>query len=336
MTLSRLWRKIRRNLPPLPTLPSRREIRYGLQRNLPLIPKIWSPKRVWHWIKARPRRFKNFKRAVGAGVLALIVGYTARPASHLIKEFQARRLAREASVLIENEQWQNAERKLRDAFRLSFTEPEVWRTHARLLSRMGQNQEAVLWWQRIADSGPLSIADHRDYAAAALSAHDLITAEEQVRELLAGNANPGSPDFVVAATLASARGYRKSALDYAEKVLADPAGTPRDKLGAATVIFSNTAPDLEPYRQSYDYVVSVARNENETTALYALAILARQAPPTAAAQLGPGPTRTASIVMSSRRSPSARDDRRSWTARTVSAAGRPAMAASSSASRSSK
>ena len=94
-------------------------------------------------------------------------------------------------------------------------------------------------------------------------------------------------DFVVAATLASARGYRKSALDYAEKVLADPAGTPRDKLGAATVIFSNTAPDLEPYRQSYDYVVSVARNENETTALYALAILARQAPPTAAANMSP-------------------------------------------------
>jgi tetratricopeptide (TPR) repeat protein len=252
-----------------------------------LVPEIWSPKRVWHWVKARQRRFRNFKLATAAAMLALILWLTARPASHLIKEFWARRLAGEASILMENEQWQNAERKIQDALRLSFTEPAVWRTQARLLSRIGQNQEAVLWWQRIADSGPLSIADHRDYAAAALSAHDLITADGQVRELLGGNANPGSPDFVVAAMLASARGYKKSALDYAGRVLADSGATPRDKLGAATVTFSNIAPDSELYRRSYDYVVSVARNESENIALYALTILARQAPPTAATNLSP-------------------------------------------------
>jgi tetratricopeptide (TPR) repeat protein len=220
-------------------------------------------------------------------MLALIVWLTARPASHLIKEFQARRLAAEASVLMENEQWQKAEDKLQDAFRLSFTEPDVWRTQARLLSRMGQNQEAVLWWQRIADSGPLSMADHRDYASAAVSAHDLTTADEQVRELLAGNANPGSADLAVAASLASVRGYRKSALDDAAKVVADAGAAPRDKLAAATVVFSNTEPSSEPYRQSYDYVVNIARDENQPMSLYALAILSRQAPPTAAANTSP-------------------------------------------------
>src|SRR5437870_9245976 len=138
-------------------------------RSLPPTPQFWSPRRIWRWIKARPRRLRAFKQLAALVVVGLVALAVAHPVSHVIKAWQARRLAREASQFVDKEDWKNANRKLQDAFRVWFNEPEVWRVEARFLARIGQNQKAEKWWQRVSDSQPLSIGDRRDYAATALA-----------------------------------------------------------------------------------------------------------------------------------------------------------------------
>jgi len=251
-----------------------------LIRALPPIPHVWSPGKIWRWIRARPRRFRNFKRLASLAGVALIGLAVARPVSHAIKAWQARRLAHEASEFLEKEDWKNAGRKLQDAFRVWFNEPEVWRVEARFLARIGQNQEAQRWWQRVSDSQALSIADRRDYAATALAVRDLTVAEEQVNQLLAANPHPAAPDLVLAGALASMRNNTTRALEYGNQVLADPTAAGKEKIAAAGLILSNTTPDSQSYRQAYEKLVSMARGGDEdVTALQALTILARQAPP---------------------------------------------------------
>src|SRR5690348_9430374 len=139
MSLSRFKRRVAESLPP--------------------VPDFRSPARLWRWIKARPRRLRNFKVLVVMLLLAAAIGVAARPVAHQVKAWQARRLAGEATQLIEKEDWKNASRKIQDALRIWPNELEAWRAEARLLSQVGQNQEALKWWQRVSDSGPLSISD---------------------------------------------------------------------------------------------------------------------------------------------------------------------------------
>ena len=252
-----------------------------LRRNLPPLPQIRSPRQIWRWIKARPRRYRTFKRLAVLAVIGLIGWAVARPTFHAIKGWQARRLAREASQLVEKEDWKNANRKIQDAFQLWYNEPQVWRAEAQLLGRIGQNHNAVRWWQRVADSQPLSVPDRRDYAMAALGARDLTTAEEQVNQLLANNPNPAAPDLVLAGMLASLHNLPNRAVDYGNKVLRDPAAGDKEKIEAASVVLSNAATDSADYRQAYENLVSIGRGDDDDIAtLNALTILARQPRPT--------------------------------------------------------
>ncbi|HJT81485.1 MAG TPA: hypothetical protein VJ719_09840 [Chthoniobacterales bacterium] len=243
------------------------------------MPRVWSPGKMWRWIKARPRRYKAFKRLAALAVIAIIGYFAARPVSHVVKAWQARRLAAQASQLIEQEDWKNANRKLQDAFRIWYNEPEVWRVEARLLSRVGQNHEALRWWHKVAETEPLTVADRRDYAAAALSVRDLAVAEEQIEKLAGTNSVRPAADLVLAGMLASLRGYSSRAVGYGTQVLADPAATARDKLGAATLLFSNTDPNSKEYAAAYQNLIEPARSGDDVISLHALTILARQALP---------------------------------------------------------
>jgi thioredoxin-like negative regulator of GroEL len=256
--MSRISRRIRRALPPLP--------------------EIWSPARIWRWIKARPRRYRRFEWLTGLAVVALLGAAAARPVSHRIKAWQARRLASEAENLIAKEEWANASRKLQDALRIWQNEPEVWRAEGRLLGRVGQNQEAVRWWQKLGESRTLSRTDRRDYAAAALAAHDLPVAEEQVRQLFAGNPTPA--DVVLAGTLAGLQNYPARAVDYGLGALDDSTATTQDKVAAASLVLSRSPTDSPNYARAYATLVKVARADESADSLHALAILARQPPPT--------------------------------------------------------
>src|SRR6202521_4389437 len=104
MNFSRMLRRIRRSIPPFPELPSARHILRWF-RDLPPIPKAPAPRRIIAWFRARSRRRKIlFRWALVIAALAAL-RFGAPPVSHLIKGWQARRIAREASVLIEKEEW---------------------------------------------------------------------------------------------------------------------------------------------------------------------------------------------------------------------------------------
>ena len=98
-------------------------------------------------------------------------------------------------MLIEQEDWSEAVEKVQTAFWFSQTQPKIWQAYALLLTRTGQSALAVEWWQKFAQSRPLSIEDHRNYADAALSARELIIASAQIDLLLTQQAGPTPRDL---------------------------------------------------------------------------------------------------------------------------------------------
>src|SRR2546423_5914124 len=119
MSFRRFIRRFRRNLPPMPEVPSLRHIRHNIQRTIPPPPKI-SLAKTWRWIKARRRRKKFLVRFALILLCAVVLRFAGPPVKHVIKDWQARRLSRQAMALIEKDDWAMAGRKITGAFRLSF------------------------------------------------------------------------------------------------------------------------------------------------------------------------------------------------------------------------
>ena len=218
---------------------------------------------------------------IWAAVLVLIAaGVVMAPQiSRAAKGWQARRLSAQASALMDQQKWLAASKKLRTAFQLRPTEPEAWRAYARLLSRTGQGTLAVEWWQKITQSRPLSIQDHRDYATAALSARELTIASAEVAFLLSQSTGPTPLDLQLAGQLATLRGYSSTAVDYATHILADERSGPREVLAANLIILANTRPELDTYKDAYARIVRIAREESNPASAQALAFLAQQRTP---------------------------------------------------------
>ena len=272
------WWRRRRREGLLPPLPSPKDLRLP-KAHAPKLPRVPSPKRIASWFRARPRRRKILKRltivVIAAGLLAIV----ARPASHRIKAWQSRRFAAQALVLIEQENWADAVKKVQTAFQLSQTQPETWRAYALLLTRTGQSALAVEWWQKIAQSHPLSIEDHRDYAAAALSARELIIASGQIDLLLTQQAGPTPRELLLAGQLATLRGYTSHALGYAERILGDTSSDSREQLGANLLVLANMPSDSPAYAKASENLLNIARDETNPASAQALAVLAQQRAP---------------------------------------------------------
>jgi hypothetical protein len=208
-----------------------------------------------------------------AVVAAAVLWAASTPITRRIKGWQARRLAGEANVLIEKEQWTEAAKKTRDAFDLRAAEPDTWHAIARLLTRTGQGSEAVKWWQRVVQAGPISTSDRRDYAAAAVSANELSLASEQVDLLLAQKSGAAPADFLLAAQLATQRGNSSSAVRYAERVLENSKAASPEIFGAAVLVFLNTPPQSPSYGNALDRLIDLAQNGKDTASLSALKLL---------------------------------------------------------------
>ena len=178
---------------------------------------------------------------------------------------------------MEKEEWAEAARKVQAAFQLRPSEPQVWLVQARLLTRLGRSMEALQWWQRIVQSRQITLDDRRDYAAAALAAHELTIASEQVELLMRQRDGPTPKDLLLAAGLAGLRGYTVSALDYASRVLADQRSNTREKLNAAAAILSEAPPKSELYLSAERQMISIARSGSDLDSLEALTVLARRA-----------------------------------------------------------
>ncbi len=210
-------------------------------------------------------------------ILVAVGGWFAGPpAVHRIKAWQARRLAQTATRLIEDQNWAEVAKKVRAAFQLAPMEPEGWRAYARFLSRTGQGATAIEWWQKVAQKRSLSLEDRRDYASAALGANELTIASEQIASILADHDGGTARDVLLAGQLATLRGYNRTAIDHAERILADERAGPKEKLGANLIILSNTQRDTPVFRAASERLLAIARDERNLAAPQALAVLAQQ------------------------------------------------------------
>jgi hypothetical protein len=227
-------------------------------------------------IRARRIRRFVFLGAIAAAVLGVGIYFAAPPIGGAIKGWQSRRLAREAFALIDQQKWNEATAKARDAYVLRFTEPESWRAVARVASRTGQWAAALEWWKKVDDAHRLTVEDRRDYVAAAVVSGEIALAAKQVEALLAQRAGPAPIDVVWGGQVASRQSNPELALDYAERVLADKRAQPNDVLSAATLILSVTSPHSEPYAHAWKQIEDVARDPKNPGSLDALVVLARE------------------------------------------------------------
>ena len=231
----------------------------------------------------RIRRFVFFG-AITAAVLGVGIYFAARPIGGAIKGWQSRRLAREAFALIDQNKWNEAAAKARDAYVLQFTEPESWRAFARVGNRTGQWASALEWWKKVDDANRLTAEDRRDFINAAVVSGEIALAAKQVEALLAQPGGPMPIDIVWAGQVAARQSNPELALDYAQRVLADKRAKPYDVLSAATLVLSLTGPSSQPYADAWQQIENAARDPKNPGSLESLVLLANEkaVPPTPA------------------------------------------------------
>lgn len=248
---------------------------------------------------AEQRKRQLWRRRLywSAGVLALValLGFGARPAGRAIKAWQSRRVARQASELIEHKQWNEAAAKTRDALQLRQTEPEAWRVAAQLATRQGQPAIALGWWAKLNEVNQLSPDNRREYAKAAMAAGQLTTAGTQIDVLLSQKEGPTVADLLLAAQLSGFRGDNIHSRDYAERAMADERAKPNQIFEAAFVVLSTTQRESPEYAEAWLRMVRLARGDDNSTALRALLLLAQQ--PALAFLPPPGKTAPLSIAL---------------------------------------
>jgi len=226
-------------------------------------------------IRARRIRWLVFLSVLAICALCAGIYLASPPVGRAIKAWQSRRLAREAFVLIDQQNWSEANAKTRDALLLRWTEPEAWRAAGRLASRISQWAAALDWWQKVDEAGRLTVEDRRDYIAAALMAGEVTLAAKQVQVLM-GQPAPAAVDLMWAGQLASRQNDPVLAIDYAERVLADERAKPYEVASAATLILSLTSPNSQRYTAAWKRIEDVARDPKSPASLGALVLLANQ------------------------------------------------------------
>ena len=274
------WRRQRhyRVLPPLPHVPSPTAIVKEVSRYR-FLPRLPSPRKMIAWLRARPRRRKIAGRWAVAAIILTSGAIAAPHAFRAIQGWQARRLADQSLLLIDQQNWEEAAKKLQGASRIRNSEPAIWHAYARLLSRTGQGEFAVEWWRKIAREHELSLDDHRDYAAAAISARELTVASRQIDLLFTQKEEPTVGDLTLAGELATFRGYNATALTHAEKILQDPRADSREILSGIVLIFLNTTPESPSYSLARERLLKIARDETDPASTQALALLAGRQDP---------------------------------------------------------
>src|SRR6266550_1025278 len=128
------------------------------------------------------RRQKQRRIITIAVIILIVIGtgiLSARPASHAVRAWQARRHAQRAFGLIDQEKWDEARTEAVAAYQLRSTEPEAIRAVARLLSRAGQS-DALKFWKELEAKSKLARTDLRDEAQVALQVRELEIADRTI------------------------------------------------------------------------------------------------------------------------------------------------------------
>jgi tetratricopeptide (TPR) repeat protein len=226
----------------------------------------------------RRKRRRWLLTAIALLLFAVVGVVAARPARHFIKGWQARRHAERAFVFIEQEKWREARHEATAAYRLSPNEPQALRAVARLLSRVNQ-PGAFEFWKKLEAIQPLTRADLREEATAALKTNDLTVADDAVQDLLKNEREkPSAADWLLAADVAGRKHRYDKASQFAEKTLAEPGLTRREEYQAVfileTVARDGGARFVRDAKQIDDRMASLARGTDDV-ALDALLVLAQ-------------------------------------------------------------
>ena len=210
--------------------------------------------------RRRRRVLRKYLPAVIAVALAMFFG--GKPAYRAVRAWQARRLAREANTLIDQEKWSEASRRVQDAYLLRPNEPEAVRVSARLLTRIARPGEAAQFWEELAKLGPLTRADRRDYVSCALAVGQLNVAEAQLAALAALPGGADSPtDWLLTAELAATRAETSKALDYSRRVMgAGNRATSRERFIAS--LLASNLPDPAGRREAAAQMTMLSESDS--------------------------------------------------------------------------
>ena len=231
----------------------------------------------------RMRKQKRRRRlviAVAVAAALLLAFFAARPTFRAIKAWQARRHAKTAFALIEQEKWKEARESAVAAYQLRGTEPQAIRAVARLLSRTGQ-QQALEFWDQLAAKESLTRDDLRDLAMVAMAAGDHARSEKAIEQLLAPGSGQATPsDWLLAARVAAQRRDFAGVLSYVDKILAAPDSSERQQFQAA--MLGGSVPHGTPeemqrrHADTWSRIVQLSQSQS-ATGLDALLVLAQQA-----------------------------------------------------------
>ena len=233
---------------------------------------------------AAERRRRRVRGLAMIGALALLtgVGFGTRPALHVAKAWQARRLARDAVKLTEEGNLEAAHAKVQDALAIWRLEPETMHAAALFLTRAGAFRLALPYWQQLAEARPLTPAELRDYAAAEINLGDTDAAEALLRRVWPAGEPGTRPDWLLGIQIALRRGRQPEAVTLAKRLLDDPQTSLRERLNAATVVLSGGSPDERTF--AWRAVAAIARDGRMPESLSALVLLAGQRANPAASQ----------------------------------------------------
>ena len=226
-------------------------------------------------LRLRQRKRKRLLVALVI-VLAVLLGgiFGARPVTHRIKAFQARRHAQSAFQFMEKEQWNDARKEATTAYQLWPNEPEAIRAVARFLSRTRQVQ-ALEFWDRLEKEATLSRADLVDEASIALLAGDDARAKRAITALLSGKQGAVKAiDHLLAAQLAVRQGAPIEAHDELQKVFGDSSATGREKLQAALLQVAIAGGSEAWSEEAWSWVKKISET-NDAAGLDALTVLAQ-------------------------------------------------------------
>ncbi len=224
----------------------------------------------------RRRRRARWLAAVGGLALVAGIGFGARPALHVAKEWQARRLAREAVRLTEEGNLEAAHTKVQDALTIWQLEPDAMHAAAFFMTRAGAYRQALPYWQELETVRPLTSGDLREYAETEINLGDADGAETLLHRVWPMG-EPGTvPDWILGMQIALHRGRSSEAMALAKRLLDDPKTPPREQLNAATVLLSASNSGPDDRAAAWKSVAAIARPGGTLESLAALILLAQQ------------------------------------------------------------
>ena len=228
----------------------------------------------------RRRRIKAVIWVVPLVLLGAGVSLGGHPAYRAIRDWQARRTAREAQRAMDAGNWNEAMNKVQDSLALARVEPEVMRTAAVFLTLTGHAHEAIGFWKQVEKARPLTADDERDYSADLLAVDEVEAAAAKLHAVWPQGTEGTPADWRLGLQLALRQRQNAEAVALATRLVNAPGTNEQQRLDAAQVLVAATSEETQ--KTGWNVVRSLAQGRGMIS-LQALLLLARQEASVAAA-----------------------------------------------------